>query len=229
MMPDAVGDLAAEHIVAVEVADHPAAAVVEHQCRARAVFASVERPVNAYGDSAMRRGDLQVFDRSNLRWIGLHRGARRIRDLARFGRRNRVVGRTVGSCMAWKTAARLDREMTGIDRRNSRCFGRCMIKLPCARRRRCRRIPRHNSLHRKRGRPRWRRLLTPDQADAPESARPSAHRGQARCRDCGPSRIALSMRLSIRPGQTQLTRTPVAAHSCAALLVRPITACLLAL
>jgi hypothetical protein len=41
--------------------------------------------------------------------------------------------------------------------------------------------------------------------------------------------IALSMRLSIRPGQTQFTRTLVVAHSSAALLVSPITACLLAL
>ena len=41
--------------------------------------------------------------------------------------------------------------------------------------------------------------------------------------------MALSMRLSINPGQTQFTRTPVAVHSSAALLVRPITACLLAL
>jgi hypothetical protein len=37
------------------------------------------------------------------------------------------------------------------------------------------------------------------------------------------------MRLSIRPGQTQFTRTPVPAHSVATLLVSPITACLLAL
>ena len=44
-----------------------------------------------------------------------------------------------------------------------------------------------------------------------------------------PCRIVLSIRLSIRPGQTQLTRTPVPVHSQAALLVRPITACLLAL
>jgi hypothetical protein len=43
-----------------------------------------------------------------------------------------------------------------------------------------------------------------------------------------PSMIALSIRLSINPGQTQFTRTPVAVHSTAALLVRPITACLLA-
>ena len=41
--------------------------------------------------------------------------------------------------------------------------------------------------------------------------------------------IALSIRLSIRPGQTQLTRTPLPLHSHAALLVSPITACLLAL
>jgi len=44
-----------------------------------------------------------------------------------------------------------------------------------------------------------------------------------------PSMIALSIRLSIMPGQTQFTRTPVAVHSHAALLVSPITACLLAL
>jgi len=37
------------------------------------------------------------------------------------------------------------------------------------------------------------------------------------------------MRLSISPGQTQLMRTPVPVHSHAALLVSPITACLLAL
>jgi hypothetical protein len=36
-----------------------------------------------------------------------------------------------------------------------------------------------------------------------------------------PSMIALSMRLSIRPGQTQFTRTPVAAHSSAALGQEP--------
>jgi hypothetical protein len=41
--------------------------------------------------------------------------------------------------------------------------------------------------------------------------------------------IALSIRLSIRPGQTQLMRTPLLPHSIAALLVSPITACLLAL
>ncbi len=44
-----------------------------------------------------------------------------------------------------------------------------------------------------------------------------------------PSMMALSIRLSIMPGQTQLTRTPVPVHSHAALLVNPITACLLAL
>ena len=37
------------------------------------------------------------------------------------------------------------------------------------------------------------------------------------------------MRLSISPGQTQLMRTPVPVHSHDALLVSPITACLLAL
>jgi len=37
-----------------------------------------------------------------------------------------------------------------------------------------------------------------------------------------PAMIALSIRLSIKPGQTQLTRTLVAAHSSAAVLVRPI-------
>ena len=40
--------------------------------------------------------------------------------------------------------------------------------------------------------------------------------------------IALSIRLSINPGQTQFTRTFVPVQSIAALLVRPITACLLA-
>lgn len=44
-----------------------------------------------------------------------------------------------------------------------------------------------------------------------------------------PCRMLLSIRLSIMPGQTQLTRTPVPVHSQAALLVSPITACLLAL
>jgi len=66
-------------------------------------------------------------------------------------------------------------------------------------------------------------------AGAPESARRS-FRGDRRIAGAlRPSMIALSIRLSIRPGQTQFTRTPVAAHSCAALLVSPITACLLAL
>ena len=36
--------------------------------------------------------------------------------------------------------------------------------------------------------------------------------------------IALSIRLSINPGQTQLTRTLVPVHSHDAVLVRPITA-----
>ena len=44
-----------------------------------------------------------------------------------------------------------------------------------------------------------------------------------------PWMIALSIRLSISPGQTQFTRTLVVEHSSAALLVSPITACLLAL
>ena len=51
----------------------------------------------------------------------------------------------------------------------------------------------------------------------------------ARCRRCGPAGSSQSIRLSIMPGQTQLTRTPVPVHSQAALLVSPITACLLAL
>ena len=41
--------------------------------------------------------------------------------------------------------------------------------------------------------------------------------------------IVVSIRLSIRPGQTQSMRTAELVHSDAALLVRPITACLLAL
>ena len=94
-------------------------------------------------------------------------------------------------------------------------FGRreTNVRRRCGRRRRCRRSRRRSSLRRRRGTPRWRRPRRPGRAGAPESARRSSRSAAARCRDCGPAMIALSIRLSIRPGQTQLTRTPVPVHS----------------
>ena len=80
----------------------------------------------------------------------------------------------------------------------------------CVRRRRCRRSPRHSSPRRRQGTPRWRRPPRPGRAGAPESDPRSARLGTGALPGLRPSMIALSIRLSIRPGQTQLTRTRVA-------------------
>ena len=84
------------------------------------------------------------------------------------------------------------------------------FKRRCGRRRRCRRSPTHSLLRRRRGTPRSRRLRTPGRAGAPESAPRSCSFGTGALPGLRPSMIALSIRLSIRPGQTQFTRTPVA-------------------
>ena len=96
-----------------------------------------------------------------------------------------------------------------------------VIKRRCGRHRRCRRSPRHSSPRRRRGTPRSRRLRRPGRAGAPESARRSSRSAVGALPPLRPSMIALSMRLSIRPGQTQLTRTLVPVHSQAARLGQP--------
>ena len=103
----------------------------------------------------------------------------------------------------------LDFELVIPDSAPADAPGMTVVRPRFARRRRCRPSPRHSSPRRRRGRPRWRRPRTPGRAGAPESAPRSCSLGTGALPGLRPSRIALSIRLSIRPGQTQLTRTPV--------------------
>ena len=67
-----MGELAADHVMGIEIADHPAAAVKEHQARREAVgLAQRLRRVDARRDRAVRRGDRQRLDRFKLGRFGI--------------------------------------------------------------------------------------------------------------------------------------------------------------
>jgi hypothetical protein len=96
--PRAVGQLPAQHVVRVEIADDPATAVVVHQHRQRA-GARTQRPVQAHRDGAVRAVRGEVAHLGHFRGQRLRGGAALAVEGPRIGGRQRV-GR--------RNAARLD-------------------------------------------------------------------------------------------------------------------------
>ena len=203
-----VGQLAAHHVVGIEIADHPAAAVKEHQARREAVgLPQLCRRVDARGDRPGGRGDRERLDRFEFRRLGIADEAGLQIELARLGRRQRLVRRPAGFLERLEHGGGIGIEGHGHDgslmigghsgtaRPGTRIPSNCTsavgpsrnnnFKPRFVRRRRCRPSPRHSSPRRRRGTRRWRRLPTPGRAGAPESARRSSRWGPARCRDCG--------------------------------------------
>src|SRR5450631_2836998 len=89
--------LAAHHVVGIQVADHPAAAVEKHQAWRKAVGLPQDfRCVDASRDRTMRRGDRNRFDRFKFRRFRIGDKATLQIQLARLGRRHRFVGRPAG-------------------------------------------------------------------------------------------------------------------------------------
>ena len=67
-----IGELAADDVVGVEIADHPAAAMEEHQRRRKPVLtARLLRHVDAGRDRAVRRRDRQRRDARQFRRLGV--------------------------------------------------------------------------------------------------------------------------------------------------------------
>ena len=67
-----MGELAADHVMGIEIADHPAAAVEEHQAWREAVgLAQRLRRVDARRDRAVRRGDRQRLVRFQFGRLGI--------------------------------------------------------------------------------------------------------------------------------------------------------------
>ena len=92
-----VGQLAAHHVMGIEIADHPAAAVKEHQARREAVgLPQLLRRVDARGDRAVRGGDRERLDRFQFRRLGIGDDAAGQIKLARLRRRQRFVRRAAG-------------------------------------------------------------------------------------------------------------------------------------
>ena len=87
-------ELAARHVVGVEIADHKAAAVEKDEAgRQASRLAQPLRRVDACRDRAVRGGDRERRCRLELRRFGIGGKARGHVHLARFGRRPVLVGR----------------------------------------------------------------------------------------------------------------------------------------
>ena len=84
-------ELAAEHVVRVEIADHPATAVEVHQRRHRRCRRGARRPINPHRDRTDRRLGDDVGDRADLRRRRRGRRPRLAKELTRFFRRQRVI------------------------------------------------------------------------------------------------------------------------------------------
>ena len=80
-----VGERAAQRIMRLEIADHPAAAMEIDQCRHRA--AGCDRGIDANGDLPLGSGNGPVFDLADRNALQIHRLRHRAIHLAAFGRR----------------------------------------------------------------------------------------------------------------------------------------------
>ena len=90
-----MGQLLADHFMGIEIADHPAAAVKEHQAwRKAVVLAQRLRGVDARRDRAVRRGDRQRLVRFKRGRLGVHDGAGVPIIFARFRCGQRLIGGT---------------------------------------------------------------------------------------------------------------------------------------
>ena len=92
-----IGEFSADDIVGVEIADHPAAAVKEHQTGREAVRLP-QRPgrVDACRDVPSSRLDRQRLDGFQQGRFGIGDEASLPVIFARLGRRQRLVGRSAG-------------------------------------------------------------------------------------------------------------------------------------
>jgi hypothetical protein len=92
-----VGQFPAHHVVGIEIADHPAAAVKEHQARRETVGLPQScRRVDAGRDRPGRRGDGERLNGCEFGRFGIADEATLQIKLARLGRRNRFVRRPAG-------------------------------------------------------------------------------------------------------------------------------------
>ena len=108
-----VGDLAADPVVAVEVAQHPAAAVIVDVHGQIAHVGRAGAAIEAHGNGAMRPLGLVLLDPVDLRQLGLRRHAAAPEHLASLERRQRIERRpaerlTIRSRKACESASSLD-------------------------------------------------------------------------------------------------------------------------
>ena len=93
-----IGELAAHHVMGIEIADHPAAAVKEHQARRKPVGCPRRSSAcrRAPGSIPCGEGIASGVDRFQFRRLGIGDEAGLQIELARFGRRQRFVRRAAG-------------------------------------------------------------------------------------------------------------------------------------
>src|SRR5579883_3330706 len=91
-----VGDQPADAVVSVKVADHPAAAMKIDERRQRRSARGAEPAVEAERDLPAGAKRLEIADLRDLRRIGLQYAPAGAVELARLGRRQRLVGRAAG-------------------------------------------------------------------------------------------------------------------------------------
>ena len=207
-----MGHLAADHVVGIDIADHPAAAVEEHQARREAVgLAQCLRRVDARRDRPCGAGIDSGFAEFKLGRFGIGGDAAGEIELARFVRRHGFEGRAAGLLkglvdehgigiendghripLVFGMSFRGDATASNPESRDSGFGpshrpGMTFSKRRCGRRRRCSASRRRSSLHRRPGTPRWRRLRRRGRAGVPESGRRACPAAAARCRRCGPA------------------------------------------
>ena len=122
-----VGQFPAHHVVGIEIADHPAAAVKEHQARRETVgLPQFHRRVDARGDRSGGRGDRERRHRFQFRRFGIGDDAALQIELARFGRRNRFIRRAAGFLKRLEYGGGIGIEGHGHDAKT------CCVEVPVA-------------------------------------------------------------------------------------------------
>ena len=92
-----VGQFSARHVMRIEIADHPAAAVEKHQAGRKAVCLPQRlRRVDPRRDQSVRGGDRERLDRFQFGRIGIGDKASLQIIVARFSGRERFVSRPAG-------------------------------------------------------------------------------------------------------------------------------------
>ena len=117
-----VGQLTAHHVMGIEIADDPAAAMKEHQARRKAVgLPQPQWGVDARRDRPVRCGDRERMYRFQLRRVGIadHTGLQI--ELARLRRRNRFVRRTAGFLKRLEHGSGIGIEGHGHDEKTCCC------------------------------------------------------------------------------------------------------------